>query len=202
VRTKPYRVASAARSHYDHDYALYGSRLSVMSYGWIVPAFKPKIFVSYHHGGDREYYDALCRVFCNAYDIVRDSSVDRIIDSDNAEYVIRRIREEYITGTSCTVVLCGAETPRRKFVDWEIKATLDKQHGLLGVNLPTNRSYPDGTWPVPDRFLDNYRSGYASFVQWSDVVNNAGLFAQALHEARGKETWKVDNSRELRSRNG
>ena len=99
---------------------------------------KRSIFVSYHHGGDRNYYDAFLRLFAETYQVIEDNSVERKIDSDDSDYVIRKIREEFITGSSCTVVLCGADTPNRKFVDWEIKATLDKEHGLIGVNLPTN----------------------------------------------------------------
>src|SRR5947207_2002675 len=99
---------------------------------------KPRIFVSYHHGADRQYYDEFSRRFADSYDVCDDNSVARVIDSDNCEYVMRRIRERYLTGSSCTLVLCGAQTRWRKFVDWEIKATLDKQHGLIGVNLPTN----------------------------------------------------------------
>lgn len=172
-----------------------------MSYPWPLAEVKPKVFVSYHHGGDRWYYDYFSRLFCDMYDIVHDSSVDRIIDSDNAEYISRHIRDEYITGTSCTILLCGAGTPGRKFVDWEIKATLDKEHGLLGLNLPSNRPYPDGTWPVPERFLDNLRSGYALWHSWSDVATNPSRLVQLVLEARNKESWRIDNSRPLRARN-
>ena len=94
-----------------------------MSRVWQTPPTKPRIFVSYHHAGDRGWYEFFAAYFCDTYDIFQDRSVSREIDSDNSEYVIRQIREEYITGTSCTIVLCGTETPRRKFVDWEIKAT-------------------------------------------------------------------------------
>ena len=99
---------------------------------------KRRIFVSYHHGNDRAYYDEFSRFFSSAYDVIQDNSVDRNIDSTNTDYVIRNIRENYITGTSCAIVLCGAQTPWRKFVDWESKATLDKNHGLIGINLPSN----------------------------------------------------------------
>ena len=172
-----------------------------MSYPWFQPPVKPKIFLSYHHNGDRWYYDAFSRLFCDSYDVARDNSVDRIIDSDNADYVIRNIREDYITGTSCTIVLCGAETPGRKFVDWEIKATLDREHGLIGINLPSNRAYADGTWPVPDRFLDNYRSGYAVWTAWNHLVAAPASLAGLINQARSSEKWKIDNSRVLRTRN-
>src|SRR5690348_4238166 len=98
---------------------------------------KPKMFVSYHHGGDQAYYDAFTRSFDDAYDSCFDNSIERQIDSDNVDYVMQRIRDNHISGTSCTFVLCGAETRWRKYIDWEIKATLDKEHGLVAVRLPT-----------------------------------------------------------------
>ena len=60
------------------------------------------------------------------------SSPTRFIDSDDTEYVMRRIRENYNSGASGTFVLCGSDTPERKYVDWEIKATLDDRHGPVG----------------------------------------------------------------------
>lgn len=133
---------------------------------------KRKVFVSYHHGNDQYFYDGFSHIFSDTYDILRDNSLDRRIDSDNANYVIRRIRENYITGSSCTFVLCGAATPWRKFVDWEIKATLDAQHGLIGVNLPTNPLDSEGKYIVPDRLYDNIESGYALWTHWNEIVGS------------------------------
>jgi hypothetical protein len=48
-------------------------------------AVKRSIFVSYHHGGDRAYDDAFSNLFADRYEIIRDNSVNREIDSDNAE---------------------------------------------------------------------------------------------------------------------
>src|SRR5689334_858513 len=90
---------------------------------------KHKVFVSYHHGGDQAYYDAFSKAFHDTYDVIYDKSLERQVDSDNVDYVIQRIRDNYITGTSCTIVLVGKQTCGRKYVDWEIKATLDKEHG-------------------------------------------------------------------------
>jgi hypothetical protein len=113
---------------------------------------RPTVFVSYHHALDRPYYEDFSTTFADCYKAVRDNSVDDgDIDSKDPEYVIRAIREEYVTGTSCTVVLCGASTPSRKYVDWEIKATLDAERGLIGVNLPTNIANPNGVVMVPGR---------------------------------------------------
>lgn len=165
-------------------------------------ASKPRIFVSYHHGGDRNYYNALSRLFDQTYEAIEDNSVDRKIDSDDIEYVIRAIRENYITGTSCTVVLCGAQTPYRKFVDWEIKATLDKQHGLIGVNLPTNPRTAAGTHTIPDRLYDNVMSGYAPWIQWNDLLADPTLLSTSVQLASDRSSSLIDNSRPMRSRNG
>jgi len=162
---------------------------------------KRRIFVSYHHGNDRGYYDEFSRFFSATYDVIQDNSVDRDIDSTNTDYVIRNIRENYITGTSCTIVLCGAQTPWRKFVDWEIKATLDKNHGLIGINLPSNPSRQE-KYTVPDRLHDNIVSGYALWLQWSDLNAGPQYLVSKIEDANVKSSIFINNSRALRSRNG
>ncbi len=163
---------------------------------------KRKVFVSYHHGGDLDYYNAFTTFFSNNYDVIQDNSVDRVIDSDNVDYVIRNIRESYITGTSCTIVLCGLLTPYRKFVDWEIKATLDKQHSLIGINLPNNPLQQSGAYIVPDRLHDNIVSGYALWLQWNDLNNGPAFLVQKIEEAKLRQKNLIVNSRDLRKRNG
>src|SRR5207253_16569 len=76
-------------------------------------------------------------IFSASYDVITDNLLDRAVGSDDVEYVMRRIRENYITGSSCTLVLVGRDTWGRKYVDWEIDATLQKEHGLIGLQLPT-----------------------------------------------------------------
>jgi len=159
-----------------------------------------KIFVSYHHGGDQWYYNEFSRVFHDTYETVYDNSMVRQIDSENTAYVMQRIRDNYITGTSCTVVLIGGHTHQRKYVDWEIKATLDKDHGLFGIILPTHITNANGQIIVPDRFLDNWRTGYATLMHWGNV--NAQSLASAVHAAASTSRYLINNSRDMKSRNG
>lgn len=160
---------------------------------------KPKVFVSYHHGGDQWYADRFGSLFHEQYQAVTDRSLDDCIDSDDCDYVYQRIRDEFISGTSCTVVLCGAETMNRKYVDWEIKATLDKEHGLLGVALPTARRDQSGIF-VPDRLHANIQSGYARWMHWTD---NAPEMLAAINAARqqAKRTDLIRNSTPMMGRN-
>ena len=161
-----------------------------------------RVFVSYHHAGDKVFYDAFINAFSNTYDVIHDSSVERAVDSSNADYVIRRIRENYITGSSCTIVLCGAQTPYRKFVDWEIKSTLDRQHGLIGVNLPTNPINANSYFVVPDRLHDNIESGYAIWTNWASFTNSTHVVQGLIEQANSKSALLINNSRALRQRNG
>ena len=110
---------------------------------------KRKIFVSYQHHRDQAYYNALASL-CDDCDFLQDNSLDRRVDSSDPEYQERRIRESYIKGISVTVVLCGLETYQRKFVDWELYATLWKEAGLIGVQLPNAKANPaNGGFLVP-----------------------------------------------------
>lgn len=164
---------------------------------------KHKIFVSYHHLLDQTYYDDFSTLFHDTHESIHDKSLDEEIDSDNTEYVMRRIREDYITGTSCTIVLIGAETHKRKYIDWEIKATLDKQHALIGVHLPTAKRSDDGTKIiVPDRLHDNIVSGFASFVSWASITASVASLDQHIKVAKEKSKSLIDNAREKKARNG
>lgn len=163
-------------------------------------ALKPRVFVSYHHGGDQLYALRFERIFDNRYDIITDRSLDEELDSDDDDYIYQRIRDEFISGTSCTIVLCGLNTMNRKHVDWEIKATLDKKHALLGVLLPTHLASPNGKFTVPDRLHDNIVSGYAHWTKWTE---DPGTMFAAIEAARVKasQTKFITNSRQMMGRN-
>jgi hypothetical protein len=161
-----------------------------------------KIFISYHHGGDQYYYNGFSQVLESNYDVVFDNSLEREIDSDNVDYVIQRIRDNYISGSSCTIVLCGRETPWRKYVDWEIKATLDMQHGLVAINLPTNLINANRTFRVPDRLHDNIQSGYAVWTDWQTAAQNAISARHLIEQAVGRSTSLIAANRPMMSRNG
>ena len=111
-----------------------------------------------------------------------------------------QIRQNDITGSSCTIVLCGAATHQRKYVDWEIKATLDKQHGLIGVWLPTLPLAPNGGTQKPDRLQDNLDSGYAKWVRWDALT--VDVMRKTIEIAIASPASLIRNQRPLRVRNG
>jgi hypothetical protein len=158
---------------------------------------KRSIFVSYHHGKDRGFYEPFSALFADSYQVIEDNSVGRAIDSEDAEYVHRRIREAFIAGSSCTVVLCGAATWQRKFVEWEVKTTLDKQHGLIAVQLPTNP-----TFTIPLRLHDNTQTGYALWSAWHELTARPSILAGLVEMANNRSKVLIRNDREMRIRNG
>jgi hypothetical protein len=157
---------------------------------------KRRVFVSYHHGGDRGYYDLFYRTFCGQFDVVQDNSPERRIDSDDAEYVLRRLRENHISGSSCTIVLVGQETFGRRYVDWEIEATLDKQHGLIGVPLPCLPPH----FAMPWRLFDNIQSGYALWVGWAQLTLSPTNLPDLIEQANARPKSLINNTRPRRYR--
>jgi len=55
-------------------------------------------------------------------------------DSEDPQYIRSRIREQ-LNGTSVTVVLIGGNTSTSEWVDYEIRASLDRGNGVIGIRL-------------------------------------------------------------------
>lgn len=79
---------------------------------------------------------------------VRNTSVvagtDRAGFYDHSEYEeakrkgddnIKRLIREKLAGTSVTIVLIGAETATRPFVQYELAASIAQNNGLLGIHI-------------------------------------------------------------------
>ena len=152
------------------------------------------VFVSYHHGSDQPYYDSLSGTMHDRLQLFTDNSLERRIDSSNYDYIMRRIRENHLHGSSCTIVLCGANTWRRKYVDWEIQASLAQQMGLVGIWLPTLPLLPNKGTEKPSRLQDNIDSGYAVWISWSDIVANLTALTDAIERANATSKRLIDNS--------
>ncbi len=135
-----------------------------------------KVFISYYHEDDQEWKDRFVRMMGNRI-IGRSVNIDDIVgNSLPTADTLRRIREEHIAQATVTVVLIGPRTWQRKFVDWEISATLrdtraNPRCGLLGILLPT---HPNHNRPqcnphlLPPRLADNIGGSdpFASIRSW------------------------------------
>lgn len=165
------------------------------------PTVRRRVFISYHHGRDQRYYDTFSGWFGETLQVFSDRSLDRARDSDNPDYIMRYIRENHLTGASTAIVLCGLETPRRKFVDWEIEAGLRQGMTLIGVKLPEVTVVNDSC-EKPARLQDNINSKYAIWTAWENLTQSVGNLITLIDEASARPKSRIDNSRQRRARNG
>lgn len=127
-----------------------------------------KCFISYH--------DANRRAVKNFVDRFRDVIIARTIgitdadpwvDSRDAGYIKRVIREKHLTDSTVTIVLIDRCTWSRRFVDWEIASSLrndpnNKRNGLLGIKLQSGFRPPNvsKTTYLPERTQDTPASDH------------------------------------------
>jgi hypothetical protein len=125
---------------------------------------------------------------------------DDIIRSADTEYVMGRIRAEYIKDSTVTVVMAGQCTWARRYVDWEIQASLRSgdtttPNGLLGIKLPTFGRFPD-------RFdLNLKHAGYADhYAGWIDYPQTIEALERAIDWAFDRRTTHQKHIRNPRDR--
>ena len=130
---------------------------------------KRKVFVSYCHLNQIEA-NAFVEQWKNVFipRALGTTFSDDIINSTNPEYVMSQIRQKYLGDSTVTVVLIGSCTHSRRYIDWELKASLKQgdsiPNGVVAFLLPsaqlpegrvfskTQSRYP----PIPDRLDLNY----------------------------------------------
>ena len=140
-----------------------------------------KVFISYFHEDDQEWKDRFIRMMG---DHIVDKSVNIGDIADNrppTEETLRQIGEEHISDATVTVALIGPRTWQRKYVDWEINATLrDTDHnprcGLLGILLPNHPNHGQTEYNrrlIPQRLADNLEQNepFAFIRHWPGQRN-------------------------------
>jgi hypothetical protein len=171
-----------------------------------VDATRHKCFVSYHVADINEV-----TTFLDDYGtefIPRSVGVteeDDFVDSTDDDYIKRRIREEYLTDSTVTIVLLGRCTWSRKFVDWELSSSLrndsaNHRSGLLAIPLPSRNN----TATLPDRVRDNWVQGdaaksYACYRAYPSSTAGLRGDIEDAFVARISKSDKVDNSRALQT---
>lgn len=164
---------------------------------------KHKVFISFHH--DDEYYrkkfegdftNEMNPIFVNRS--VQDGDIDPTFKTDT---IRQKIRDDYISDSTVTIILIGPDTWRRKHVDWEIGYSLtntnqNNRSGLIGILLPNYRPhlYCDTQHTengciytpcnIPPRLNDNIVTGYAKIYSYPTSRLDSGIqLKQWIHEA-------------------
>lgn len=169
-----------------------------------------KCFISYHHA-DQDYVNQFVRDFDHSNDcfIARGLGEEMpgdVIDSYNTDYVMAKIRERFLRDTTVTIVLLGRCTWARRYVDWEIQASLRQgmitiPNGLLGIKLPTFSGQ------FPDRFDRNLSADWPRidcYARHMDYPNSTASLEAAIESAHGRRTTHhnlISNPRDRMSYN-
>lgn len=165
-----------------------------------------KTFITYHHEDEGEVVR-----FINEFDWFRDVFITRgigegmpgdVINSTDTEYIMRRIRELYLRDSTVTLVLIGRCTWARRYVDWEIQASLrhgeiTTPNGLLGLVLPSVQSAPT----PPERLGFNLEraNGDEGYARWYLPPHNEqqlAAYIEDAYEARTARDHLIENPRE------
>ena len=163
---------------------------------------KHKVFVSYHHENDQGSRNRFERLFVGVYDIMDSRSVKlgAIPNGLTLDEISRRVRDDYLSDSTVTVVLIGQDTWRRKHVDWEIAAMLrdtdaNPRSGLLGILLPTHDSYNTENYDpytIPPRLHYNVECGFADLYSWNESPDDVAGWVDRAY--RRRSTIIPDNS--------
>lgn len=165
---------------------------------------RPKrgLYIAYDHGRDGAPYASFARHFSSVFRLERDNSLERELGTDDAEAHVRALSEGPMATCACILVLCGASTHLSKFVDWEIKAALDRKLGLIAVALPSNPALENGEPLLPERLKRNFDSGYAVVVRAGDLIEGRVDLGARVEFATARMAEKIENALPLRLQEG
>ena len=165
-------------------------------------AIKHRCFVSYQKTNAtavKNFIDEFSDVFTPLTVGVTDE--DDFIESEDRDYIMRKIREKYLTNSTVTIVLIGECTKARKYVDWEIASSLrndpnNVRSGLLGINMKSVGS----RGLAPPRLKDNYANDDTdgSYALYQTYPSTKAALRNAIQDAFDRrKTHTPKNSRDL-----
>jgi len=127
---------------------------------------KRRIFISFDHDDSAQVSGFIgLREILDNFEFYN-HKLDRRINSPDAEYVARVIREEYVRPASVTVVLIGNKTAESPWVLWEIEESIRQGKGLLGIRL--KGSYGAVPKGIPDNAVGGWDpEKFASWIEWA-----------------------------------
>jgi hypothetical protein len=167
-----------------------------------------KCFISYHHA-DQAYVDAFVRTFDHQRNLLIARGLgaemtNDVINSTDTDYVMSRIRQLYLSDSTVTIVLIGQCTWARRYVDWEIQASLRSgatgtPNGLLGIRLSTFTQFPE-------RFNSNLDTknagGDRNYAGWIDYPQTEEALVNAIEWAFQRRTTHANQINNVRDRMG
>lgn len=166
---------------------------------------KRKVFIS-HYKGDRTEVDSFIYTWATLEGVFIPKVLGAgenydYIDSTKPEYVMSQIRDKYLGDSTVTIVLIGACTHSRRYVDWELKTSLRRgqelPNGVIGILLP---SQGDSAF-LPPRIKDNWSRGevncYARYRSAPVTADQLGEWIEDAFNARTTRAHLIQNSQDM-----
>jgi hypothetical protein len=164
-----------------------------------------KCFISYH-ADDSDEVAAFLDTFGTEF-IAKTIGVtdeDDFIDSDDSDYVMSRIRSKYLGNSTVTIVLVGACTWARRYVDWEVYSSLRSSrnssvNGLLAIQMPSGAAsgsrLPSRVSDNVTRDVDDNDIGYARYNVYPRSKLALRNWISDAYLARSVRPGLIDNTR-------
>jgi hypothetical protein len=153
-----------------------------------------KCFISYN-AADKDAVDKFCEKFSGSFIRRGLKMEDDIIDSTNTDYVMQKIRSLYLKDSTVTIVLIGKCTWARRFVDWEVQASLRNPadgypNGVVAIQLW------DSYKTLPNRVNLNVDSGYSKFYKYPASSAALEKLIDEAFDARSNKQNLIENPRD------
>ena len=165
-----------------------------------------KVFISYHHADEAEV-----RAFVDTFDHGSNVLITRgigagmspdIINSSDPDYVMRRIRALYLRDSTVTIVMIGNCTWSRKYVDWELQASLRNgqstiPNGVLGIRLSSYQrtGYPERLNANLLEAPDGIQDCYARVSDMPQTIDTLVYHIEKAFQARTTRQHLIENPR-------
>jgi hypothetical protein len=171
-----------------------------------------KCFISYHHD-DQDEVDEFVRTFDQERNVFISRGLgiemaDDIINSNNPDYVMSRIRQLYLKDSTVTLLLMGKCTWARRYVDWELQSSLRSgetvtPNGLLGIKLKSYRNiygYPN-ILNLNLKQTDDQQDCYARVMEYPIRKDTLTNWIEDAFQARWSRNELIVNPRDKFSYN-
>ncbi|HFU3864128.1 TPA: TIR domain-containing protein [Streptococcus suis] len=93
-----------------------------------------KTFISYHHANEQDLKNRIIQIGSGEFFVDKSVKEGDINPNLSEDYIMSKIRTDYIGDSTVVIVLIGEETSQRPYVNSEIQAALwSNPTGLIGV---------------------------------------------------------------------
>lgn len=161
-----------------------------------------KCFVSYY-SADTKAVDKFLTDFGDVFipKVIGVGDGADFINSSDSEYVMSRIRSEFLGDSTVTICLIGTCTHSRRYIDWELKTGLRQgnytPNGLLGILLP----HMGSSGHLPQRFRDNWNNdsskSYALYKSYPSSKEELRGWIEQAFARRSSHVRLIQNSQDM-----